>query len=293
MVFTADGQPVVALMRGDHELNEHKLKALLKAQELEKANEETYAKVTGSFVGYAGPVGLKEKNPKIKLFADYHVAGIVNGIAGGNEKDVHIINVTPSRDFTPDVYADLKIASEGDLCGKCGKKFNFTRGIEVGHTFKLGTKYSQSMKAEFLDENQKSHPFLMGCYGIGISRIVAAAIEQSHDENGIIWPAPLAPFDIYLVSIDTDINPKVKEETDSIYNQLTQAGLNVLLDDRNERPGIKFKDADLIGLPHRIVISSRTVETGEYEYKQRTSKEAIRRKLADISEQIKEFQASK
>lgn len=276
LVFTADGKPVVALVRGDHELNEFKFKALLKCNELEKASEEVYTQVTGSFVGFAGAQGLKEKNPSVMIYADNYVKNIVNGVSGGNEKDVHIINVTPRRDMKVDVYADLKMASAGDKCARCGKEFTFTRGIEAGHVFKLGTKYSASMGANFLDENQTSKPMIMGCYGIGISRVVAAAIEQSHDENGIIWPAPLAPFDVALVAIDYASNPEVKKHADAITEQLEAAGLSVLLDDRDERAGIKFKDMDLIGLPHRLVVSSRTVKDGQCEYKKRTEKESVR-----------------
>ena len=288
LVFVADGKPVAALMRGDHELNEHKLKSLLKASELDKANEETYVKLTGSPVGFAGPAGLREKG--VKILADFHVRGVVNGVAGGNEKDVHAINVNPGRDFEAE-YADLKIAASGDACGKCGGKFTFTRGIEVGHTFKLGTKYSVSMKAEFLDEHQQSKPFIMGCYGIGISRVVAAAIEQGHDANGIIWPAPLAPFDVYLASIDADVNPKVKEAAEEVYEKLTSNGFEVLYDDRTERAGIKFKDADLIGLPHRIVVSSRTLEQNECEYKARASKEFTRWSLLELVKKMKDAAA--
>ena len=276
LVFTADGKPVVALVRGDHELNEFKFKALLKCNELEKASEEVYTQVTGSFVGFAGAQGLKEKNPSVMIYADNYVKNIVNGVSGGNEKDVHMINVTPRRDMKVDVYADLKMASAGDKCARCGKEFTFTRGIEAGHVFKLGTKYSASMGANFLDENQTSKPMIMGCYGIGISRVVAAAIEQSHDENGIIWPAPLAPFDVALVAIDYASNPEVKKHADAITEQLEAAGLSVLLDDRDERAGIKFKDMDLIGLPHRLVVSSRTVKDGQCEYKKRTEKESVR-----------------
>ena len=276
LVFTADGKPVVALVRGDHELNEFKFKALLKCNELEKASEEVYTQVTGSFVGFAGAQGLKEKNPSLMIYADNYVKNIVNGVSGGNEKDVHMINVTPRRDMKVDVYADLKMASAGDKCARCGKEFTFTRGIEAGHVFKLGTKYSASMGANFLDENQTSKPMIMGCYGIGISRVVAAAIEQSHDENGIIWPAPLAPFDVALVAIDYASNPEVKKHADAITEQLEAAGLSVLLDDRDERAGIKFKDMDLIGLPHRLVVSSRTVKDGQCEYKKRTEKESVR-----------------
>ncbi len=286
LVFTADGKPVVALVRGDHELNEFKFKALLKCAELEKASEEVYTQVTGSFVGFAGAQGLKEKNPNITIYADNYVKNIVNGVSGGNEKDVHMINVTPRRDITVDVYADLKMASAGDKCAKCGAPFTFTRGIEAGHVFKLGTKYSAAMNATFLDEKQAAKPMIMGCYGIGISRVVAAAIEQSHDDNGIIWPAPLAPFDVALVAIDYDSNPDVKKHADEICAALEAKGITVLLDDRDERPGIKFKDMDLIGLPHRLVVSSRTVADGQCEYKSRKEKEAVRWNLSEAVEKL-------
>lgn len=289
LVFTADGKPVVALVRGDHELNEFKFRALLKCNELEKASEEVYTKVTGSFVGFAGAQGLKEKNPDIMIYADNYVKNIVNGVSGGNEKDVHTINVTPRRDIKVDVYADLKMASAGDKCARCGKEFTFTRGIETGHIFKLGTKYSAALNATFLGEDQKAKPMIMGCYGIGISRVVAAAIEQSHDDNGIIWPAPMAPFDVALVAIDYDSNPDVKKHADEICAKLEAAGLSVLLDDRDERPGVKFKDMDLIGLPYRLVVSSRTVKEGQCEYKKRTDKEAVRWNLAEAADKLLEI----
>lgn len=289
LVFTADGKPVVALVRGDHELNEFKLKALLKCSELEKATEEVYTQVTGSFVGFAGAQGLKEKNPNVTIYADNYVKNIVNGISGGNEKDVHTCNVTPQRDIKVDVYADLKMASASDACARCGKPFSFTRGIEVGHVFKLGTKYSAAMHADFLDEKQTAQPMIMGCYGIGISRVVAAAIEQSHDENGIIWPEPIAPFDVALVAIDYDSNPDVKKYADEICAALEKQGISVLLDDRDERPGVKFKDMDLIGIPRRLVVSSRTVKDGECEYKKRSEKEAVRWKLQEAADKLIEM----
>lgn len=289
LVFSADGQPVVALVRGDHELNEPKLRALLKCQTLEKASEEMYTQVTGSPVGFGGPQGLKERNPQVKIYADNYVKTVVNGVAGGNETDVHVINVNPARDIKVDAYRDLKIASDGDSCARCGAKFNFTRGIEVGHIFKLGTKYSEAMNARFLDEKQKSNPFIMGCYGIGISRVVAAAIEQSHDDNGIIWPEPIAPFDVALTAIDYDTNPAVKKAADDMAAKLEAAGLSVLMDERDERPGVKFKDADLMGLPHRVVISSRTVADGQFEYKKRADKESARKNLAETDAFIEEL----
>lgn len=286
LLFMADGKPVVALMRGDHELNEPKFRAFLKCTELVKADEETYTKITGSFVGFAGAQGLKEKHPELPIYADNYVKGVINGVSGGNEKDVHMKNVTPLRDIKVDEYCDLKIASAGDICPHCGKPFTFTRGIEVGHVFKLGTKYSKAMNATFLDETQKAQPMIMGCYGIGVGRVVAAAIEQSHDENGIIWPAPLAPFDVALVAIDYHSNPEVKKHADEICAALEAKGLDVLLDDRDERAGIKFKDMDLIGLPYRLVVSSRTVKDGQCEYKKRTDKETVRWNLSEAVEKI-------
>ena len=286
LLFMADGKPVVALMRGDHELNEPKFRAFLKCIELVKADEETYTKITGSFVGFAGAQGLKEKHPELPIYADNYVKGVINGVSGGNEKDVHTKNVTPLRDIKVDEYCDLKIASAGDICPHCGKPFTFTRGIEVGHVFKLGTKYSKAMNATFLDETQKAQPMIMGCYGIGVGRVVAAAIEQSHDDNGIIWPAPLAPFDVALVAIDYHSNPEVKKHADEICTALEAKGLDVLLDDRDERAGIKFKDMDLIGLPYRLVVSSRTVKDGQCEYKKRTDKEAVRWNLSEAVEKI-------
>ena len=286
LLFMADGKPVVALMRGDHELNEPKFRAFLKCTELVKADEETYTKITGSFVGFAGAQGLKEKHPELPIYADNYVKGVINGVSGGNEKDVHTKNVTPLRDIKVDEYCDLKIASAGDICPHCGKPFTFTRGIEVGHVFKLGTKYSKAMNATFLDETQKAQPMIMGCYGIGVGRVVAAAIEQSHADNGIIWPAPLAPFDVALVAIDYHSNPEVKKHADEICTALEAKGLDVLLDDRDERAGIKFKDMDLIGLPYRLVVSSRTVKDGQCEYKKRTDKEAVRWNLSEAVEKI-------
>ncbi len=222
------------------------------------------------------------------IYADNYVKGVVNGVSGGNEKDVHMINVTPLRDIKVDQYCDLKTASAGDLCPRCGKPFQFTRGIEVGHVFKLGTKYSAAMNATFLDENQQAQPMIMGCYGIGVSRVVAAAIEQSHDENGIIWPAPIAPFDVCLVAIDYDSNPEVKQHADEISAALEAKGLSVLMDDRDERAGIKFKDADLIGIPHRLVVSSRSVKDGQCEYQARSSNEAVRWNLGEAGQKLTE-----
>lgn len=285
LVYKADSKAVVVLMRGNDELNEIKLKKLLNASELEKAEPDFYEQTTGSPLGFAGPCGLKQKNADIKIYADNHIKTIVNGIAGANKQDTHLKNVNLGRDFQPDVFADLKLASKGDRCPRCSAEFEFMRGIEVGHTFKLGTKYSLSMGANFLDENQQSKPMIMGCYGIGVSRVIAAAIEQSHDENGIIWPAPLSPFDVELIALDTQ--GEVKQKADEIYNALRAEGITVLYDERDERPGVKFKDADLIGIPHRIVIGKKLLPEGKLEYKARTAQKAEFWPIEGIEARIK------
>ncbi len=285
LIFSADDKPVVVLMRGDDEVNEIKLQKYLGAADLQKASPEMYTQVTDSDLGFGGPVGLKERNADVKIIADNYVKTIFNGIAGANKKDTHSINITPERDFKVDAYADLKLAGEGDHCPRCKAKFDFTRGIEVGHTFKLGTKYSAAMGATFLDENQKPHPFIMGCYGIGVSRVLAAAIEQSHDDNGIIWPAPIAPFDIELIAMDTE--GEVKEKADEIYAKLQALGYSVLYDERNERPGVKFKDADLMGIPHRLVIGKRMLPEGKIEYKGRTDAAADFWMIDELESKVK------
>ena len=219
--------------------------------------------------------------------ADNYVKTIFNGVCGACKADTHLINVTPERDFTPDAYADFKLAAEGDLCPKCGKKFNFMRGIEVGHIFKLGTKYSAAMGANFLDENQKTKPIIMGCYGIGVSRVLAAAIEQSHDDFGIIWPSPISPFDLELIALDSE--GEVKQKADEVYEQLTARGIDVLYDDRDERPGVKFKDADLIGIPYRVVIGRKLLPEGKVEFKVRGQKDAEILTFAELDAKLKEL----
>lgn len=294
LFFEADNEPVLALVRGDHELNENKLRRALGCRELVKASEETYMAAAGCGVGFAGPVGIREqfkKSPKAKpiktVIADNALKGVVNGVSGANKTDTHTVNINLGRDYQPDSFADLRIASPGDLCPKCSGPLSFSRGIEVGQTFKLGTKYSTSLKAEFLDETQKSVPMVMGCYGIGVSRVIAAAIEQGHDDNGIIWPMPIAPFEFSLVTVETE-NADVYAAAKKIYDEIHAAGMTALWDDRDERPGIKFKDADLVGLPCRIVVSSRTLKDGECEFKKRTDAKAERWKLSEVSARLAE-----
>ncbi len=264
LILLADGEPVVALIRGDHELNEIKLKNVLGCDELEMATDEVVGKVTGAPVGFAGPVGLK-----VKIVADLAVKGMKNVVTGGNELDLHLKNVNLERDFSASRFADIRNVVHGDTCPRCeGGILEMWRGIEVGHVFKLGTKYSKALKAGYLDADGKEQTIFMGCYGIGIGRTVAACIEQNHDENGIIFPLPIAPFHCIISALNIKEAP-VREASELIYQQLAAAGIEVLLDDRDERPGFKFKDADLIGIPLRIVVGSKNLANGTVELKDR------------------------
>jgi prolyl-tRNA synthetase len=260
----ADSKPVVALLRGDTELNEHKLQRLLNAQQIRPAKDTEYEEIAGCPVGFAGPMKLKAQ-----VVADYLVSTISNGVSGAHKKDFHLKNVNLGRDYKPDLVGDIRNIRAGDPCPKCDTPIVFHRGIEVGHVFKLGTKYSQSMKAEFLDEKGASQPFIMGCYGIGVSRIVAAAIEQNFDEWGIKWPLPIAPFEVIVTPVNVT-DEKSKQVSEKIYADLMKAGVDVLLDDRDMRAGFKFKDADLIGIPFRVTIGEKSLAKGMVEVKART-----------------------
>jgi prolyl-tRNA synthetase len=263
MIYSADGNPVVALVRGDYEINEHKLKNALDCAELYLADEAMIEKVTGAPLGFAGPIGLKGA----RMIADSSVEGVVNGVTGANKKDYHVTNINIGRDFTPEKITDIRKVTRGDKC-KCGKELNFCRGIEVGHTFKLGLKYSKAMKATFLDAEGKENLMVMGCYGIGVSRIVAATIEQSNDENGIIWPMGLAPFKVVVIPVNLD-DENIKKTAEELYDGLSKAGVDVLLDDRDDRAGVKFKDADLLGIPVRVTIGDKNLKNGNVELKLR------------------------
>lgn len=270
MFYVADGMPVVALIRGDTELNEAKLMRSLKCKTLSRADDATYQRVAGCAVGFAGPIGLDKKNG-IKVVADTLLKTLKNGISGANKNDFHTLNINLGRDYNPHAFYDLHRAKSGDLCGRCGKTFEFARGIEVGHTFALGTKYSEAMKASFLDTDGKEKPFIMGCYGIGVSRVVAAAIEQNHDEAGILWPSGLAPFQAVIFS--TRQEPSLSARCEKVYQLLREADVEVLWDDREKSVGVKFKDADLIGIPFRILISEKHPD-GKAEIKPRESQKA-------------------
>jgi len=286
LVLLADGEPVVALVRGDHELNEIKLKNALDCADLEMAGDEVVTKVTGAPVGFAGPVGLK-----VKIVADLAVRAMKNAVTGGNEKDLHLKNVNLERDFRATAFADIRNVGHGDACPRCeGGILEMWRGIEVGHVFKLGTKYSKALKATYLDAEGKEQIIFMGCYGIGIGRTVAACIEQNHDENGIIFPLPIAPFHCIISALNIKEEP-VREASEQIYGQLADAGVEVLLDDRDERPGFKFKDADLIGIPLRIVVGSKNLAQGIVELKDRKTGEVALLTVAEAGERVKSLVA--
>ena len=263
LIYYADGKTVAVVVRGDRDVNETKVaNAIGGAVEFELASEDTIKAVTGAEVGFAGPIGIKADY----LFIDQEVVDQRNVIVGANKTGYHIQNANFGRDFEGQI-GDFRNVQEGDKCPKCGQPLEIMRGVEVGHIFKLGTKYSESMGATFLDQNGKSQPIIMGCYGIGVERTVAAVIEQHHDENGIIWPLALAPYHVVVVPVNVKKEEHL-ENAEKIYNELQAAGVEVLLDDRNERAGFKFKDSDLLGIPMRITVGKDIVD-GKVEFKLR------------------------
>jgi prolyl-tRNA synthetase len=266
LIYMADKKPVAVLVRGDHQVNEIKLKKLLNAGELLLASPAEVAQSTGAPVGVSGPIGLTG----MEMIGDLAVVSLSDMVIGANEADTHYLHAAVGRDFQMTRAADIRNAVAGDDCPKCGKPIFIDRGIEVGHVFLLGTKYSQLMKATFSDEKGEEKLFEMGCYGIGVSRIMAAAIEQNHDEKGIAWPKPIAPFLVHLVPVQ-DQSEAVMGMARHLYAALLGAGVDVLFDDRSERPGVKFRDADLLGSPYQLVIGEKTLKEGKVEVKDRKS----------------------
>jgi prolyl-tRNA synthetase len=287
VLYIADGEFVMAVIRGDLEINEIKLKKILHCTELGLAGEAD-VNAAGIVAGFVSPVGLKSK---IKVIGDDSIVESINFVAGGNKKDVHFKNAVYLRDFKVDILQDIAKAKAGEGCSRCGSKLSSTRGIEVGHIFKLGTSLAEKLGARFLDVDGVSKPIVMGCYGIGVGRIVAAAIEQNHDDKGIIWPLPIAPYQIHFTGLFMD-NPKVSEAADKLYQDLQNQGLEVLFDDRVESPGVKFNDADLIGIPFRITLSPRTLEGNSVEFKRRTDKKAQVMPLDGIAAYLKDLIAA-
>lgn len=281
IIYKSDDKVVAVMVRGDREVNETKVKNAVGAPvEFELADEKTVKSATGAVVGFAGPIGIKADY----LFVDNEVTFMYNFIVGANETGYHFSNVNYGRDFEGTV-GDFRNAVEGEKCPKCGKKLTIARGIEVGHIFKLGTKYSESMGAYFVDENGENKPLIMGCYGIGINRTMSAIIEQHHDENGIVWPMSVAPYKVIVVPAVFKSEEQM-QTAEKLYNEIKALGIDVLLDDRNERAGVKFKDADLIGIPVRITVGKKIAD-GEVEFKLRSSSDIETISLASVIDRVK------
>jgi prolyl-tRNA synthetase len=264
LVYVAGDRVVLVVLRGDHEVNEVKLARALKVDEVRLADAETVQRVTGSEVGFAGPVGYKGE-----ILVDRGAAEVASGVTGANEKDQHLTNVVFARDYEGPV-ADVRSVVDGDPCPNCGGTLKLYRGIEAGHIFILGTRYSAQMGAMFLDKTGEQKPMIMGCYGIGVSRLVAAAVEQHHDENGIAWPAAIAPYPVHVVQVGSE--PEVVAAVANLEKSLGALGIEPLVDDRDERPGVKFKDADLIGIPLRVTVGAKALKSGSIELKPRSEK---------------------
>jgi len=271
LICVADGEPIAVLLRGDHDLSDVKLRRALGATSVELADDATVEKVTGAIVGFAGPVGLKPtaSGKKIRIVADHSVNGLCDIVVGANRDYYHFRHVVPGRDFQVEKFLDVRNALAGDPCPHCADgAYSLFRGIEVGHIFYLGTKYSAAMQCIFQDIEGNVKPMVMGCYGIGVTRIMAAAIEQNHDERGIKWPVPIAPFEAAVLALQV-ADPNVSAAAEKLYADLQAAGVDVLFDDRDQRPGVKFADADLVGIPFQIVAGARDLAEGLVEVKDR------------------------
>ena len=283
LIYVADGTPVAVLVRGDHDVNENKLRRVLKADKVDLAEPDVIEKVTGAPVGFAGPVDLKEK---IRIVADYTVRGMSNAIVGANQVDKHRVNVNLERDFTVDEFADLRNAEAGDPCPRCGETMTIKNAIEVGHVFKLGTKYTEALGANYLDESGDTpKTIIMGCYGIGVNRIVAGLAETSWDEAGLIWPVAVCPYEVCVCPVKATDEASMTAAL-KIYEGLRAAGVDVILDDRDQRAGVKFKDSDLIGFPLRVTIGAKALAKGKVEVKWRWEKEPELLPLESAAEQI-------
>jgi prolyl-tRNA synthetase len=283
LIFNADDQPCAVLIRGDQEVNEIKVKNYLGATEVELASDEMIMKATGAPRGFAGAVKIKTR-----VIADYSVMNMVNFVTGANKENYHFKNVNIGRDFNVEAFADLRIVEQKDNCPRCQGNTQFVRGIEVGHVFKLGTKYSKAMKAVYLDKDGQEKIMIMGCYGIGIGRTVAACIEQNYDENGIVWPMPLAPYHVIITPVNVNEEAIMKAAED-LYNSMLAEDIEAIFDDRDERAGVKFKDADLIGIPLRIVVGQKNLVQGKVELKIRKTGENKLYSLQEIVQEVKQI----
>ncbi len=293
LIYLADDKPVAVLIRGDHDANENKIRRTLGVAKLELADPKTIENVTGAPVGFAGPVGMAEKIP---VFADHSVLGVVNAIVGANKAEKHLVNVNTGRDWTvdngPQSVGDFRNATAGDACPRCSAVLKIREAIEVGHVFKLGTKYTEALGAKFLDADadltKEQKPIIMGCYGIGVNRIIGGLIETSYDESGIVWPVNLAPFEVVICPMKVT-DEKTMTLAKEICAGLESRGVDCLIDDRDQRPGVKFKDMDLIGFPLRIVLGEKGLAAGEIELKWRWEQTITMLPLADAAEKIAEM----
>ena len=278
LIYVADGKPVAVLVRGDREVNEIKLRRALRVAELVLATDAAVRQVTGAPVGFAGPIGLK-----VPIYCDLEVQALADFVVGANQADTHLKGVNLDRDFKASACGAYRTAVAGDACARCaGGHLVAHRGIEVGQVFFLGTKYSKPMGVTFLDVDGLEKPAQMGCYGIGVTRIVAAAIEQNHDKDGIVWPVPLAPYEVTILELQQD-DDNVIATSKRLYEELSAAGIDVLYDDRDERAGVKFKDADLIGIPFRIAVGKKGVAEGVVELKRRSGSEVRKIKISEVA----------
>jgi prolyl-tRNA synthetase len=283
LIFETDKGPIAALVRGDHEINEKKLKAILGTENLQLASEETVEEITHAPKGFAGPLGLS-----IPVLADLDIQIMVNFVTGGNQKDAHLLHVNIGRDFHISQFVDLRKFTQGDRCPLCGGETRWDKGIEVGHIFKLGTKYSKAMGAAYLDEQGKERIIVMGTYGIGVGRTVAAAIEQYYDKDGIIFPMPIAPFQVLILPVNMKVD-LLRETAEELYQTLLNQGIEVLFDDREETPGVKFKDGDLIGIPLRLTLGEKNVKKGLVEINRRRTREVFLVKKEEAVSKIQEM----
>ena len=267
LVYDTPAGPVMVLVRGDRQANEIKIRNFLGVDALGMLDDRQFQNVVGGPPGYCGPVGAKQ----MRVVADNSLRGTKNWIVGANQPDKHLTNANPGRDFDLSEFGDFTLVEAGDPCATCGTPLQVHRGIEVGHIFKLGTKYSVKMNCTYIDEGGNRQPMIMGCYGLGIGRTVAAAIEHSYDNDGLIWPVPIAPFEVVITAAGRE--EQVLKTAEDVYQRLLAAGVDVIFDDRDERPGVKFKDADLIGFPVRIVVGSKSLANGQLEWSLRKDKE--------------------
>ena len=280
---TEEGEVILVATRGDLEINETKLSNALGGLDIELADEDTVKEVTGARVGFASPIGLKKK---IRIFADYSIKSVADAIIGGNKDDTHIKNVNIQRDFHIDVWGDFRTAKEGDKCPECGETLYQKKGLELGHIFKLGDKYTQAFNFKVLDENNKEITPIMGCYGIGVNRALASVIEQNYDDKGIIFPISVAPYEAIVVAIDKEGEESFKK-AEEIYNALNALKVETMFDDRKERLGVKLNDCDLIGVPMRIMVGKKSLQRGVVEFKLRSSSESVEVKADEIVEYVK------